>query len=171
MITDSILQIVDDAVQFRQTELGQRMDASGQPSDEWRRVKIFTHRQAGHTTAALTLLDRYPPSLIIAANHSMAHSYRRMALDKGLVAASGLLSQTEEFLDPKAGFKDYLVAQSSINRHWFDNQTHRKLIILDPAGMIEEHRDGRGRHFLRPAGYNEFCDRLLKICDVLVELE
>ena len=162
MITDSILQIVDDAVEFRQSELAHGMYISGAPNDEWKRVKIFSHRQAGHTNAALTLLDRYPPSLIIAANYNMAHYYRHSALDRGIA--------TEQFLNLKT-VSDYLVAQSSVSGHWFDDQPHRKLIILDPASMIEELRDGRGRHGLRPAGYNEFCDRLLTICDVLVELE
>ena len=165
MITDSILQIVDDAVQFRQSDLGYNMRASGAPDDQFKRVKIFTHRQAGHTTAALTLLDRYPPSLIIAANHAMAQYYRSMALDKGLV-----LSQTAQFLDLGA-VRDYLIGQGSIDQEWLDKQPHRKLIILDPASMIKEYRDGRGRDGLFPAGYDEFCDRLLEKCDVLVELE
>ncbi len=165
MITDSILQIVDDAVQFRQTELAHRIYESGAPNDHWKRVKIFSHRQAGHTAAALTLLDRYPPSLIVAANHGMAQYYRSTALERGLT-----LSLTEQFLDLSA-VGDYLVSSTAVNGHWFDDQPHRQLIILDPASMIEESRDGRGRGGLCPAGYNEFCDRLLKICDVLVELE
>ena len=165
MITDSILQIVDDAVQFRQTELAHNMYASGAPNDHWKRVKIFSHRQAGHTNAALTLLDRYPPSLIIAANHGMAQYYRSTALDRGLA-----LSLTEQFLDLRA-VGDYLVSSTAVNGHWFDDQPHRTLIILDPASMIEASRDGRGRGGLNPAGYNEFCDRLLMMCDVLVELE
>ena len=165
MITDSILQIVDDAVQFRQTELAHTIYESGAPNDQWKRVKIFSHRQAGHTNAALTLLDRYPASLIIAANHGMAQYYRSTALDRGLVP-----SLTEQFLDLRA-VRDYLIGQASIDDEWFDKQPHRTLIILDPASMIEESRDGRGRRGLSPAGYDEFCYRLLELCDVLVELE
>ena len=153
MIADSVIDIVNDTVNFQNDDLCNEMIYTGAPPSYYKHIKLFAHRRAGFTTAALRLLDRYTSTLIVTPSHVIKNYYRRMAFDEGLSPS------VQEYID------DHIIPESFIDHRWIcahrPEQRHQ-LIILDPASMIEKRRG--------PNEMNRLRDELFMICDVLVEL-
>ena len=153
VITNEIISIVDDMVQFQTDNLCEDMKRRGHPPHYFRHLKLFSHRRAGVTTAALLLLEKYTSALIVTPSHVISNYYRRMAFDEGLTPT------VEKYIN------DHLVAESTIDQQWIRNRTpqqRHQLIILDPASMIKTRRGIDGMDKLR--------HELFTIGDVLVEL-
>ena len=161
VITDSIIQIVDDAVDFLGSEFCDNHFRKHNANPfYWKWVKIASHRRGGYTTAALHLLQKYTSSLIVTHNYPSANRIRQFAIENNLVPR-----MIDVFHDNIA-IKDHIMPHSRMDNNWFCSlrPEHRyQLIILDPASMIEVDRQ-RGQSF------NEFRDRLFNICDLVVEL-
>lgn len=154
VITDPIIQIVDDAVDFLGSEFCDDHFRK-HPTNPfyWKWVKIASHRRGGYTTAALQLLQKYTPSLIVTHNYPSANRVRQVAIENNLVPRMN-----------NVAIKDHIIPHSRMDNKWFASLGRRyQLIILDPASMIEVDRQ-RGRPF------NEFRDRLFDVCDLVVEL-
>jgi len=159
VITDPIIQIVDDAVGFLGSEFCDTyFRKPGANPLHWKWVKIASHRRGGYTTAALQLLQTYPSSLIVTHNYPSANRIRQFAIEHNLVPR-----MIDVFHDNIA-IKDHIIPHSRMDNHWFSSRPQRhQLIILDPAGMIEIDPQ-RGRSF------TEFRHRLFNVCDLVVEL-
>lgn len=153
MITNEIIGMVDDMVQFQTDNLCEEMKRSGHPPHYFRHLKIFSHRRSGVTTAALTLLEKYTSALIVTPSHVISNYYRRMAFDEGLTPS------VDRYIN------DHLIAEQQIDHQWLrarkPEQRHQ-LIILDPASMIKSRRGDNGMDKLR--------QELFMVGDVLVEL-
>ena len=169
MITTQIIQIVNEAIEFQNSELCERaLRGAGAPPHNWKWVKIDGHRRNGYSTAALMLLELYTSSLIVYPNHNSAAHARRQALDESLVPSlSHVLSCNYHPESSEQAWQSVLKSEQAMDWKWFrglkPNQRHQ-LIILDQASRIEYQRDKRD------GGMDKFRDELFMFCDLLVEL-
>ncbi len=153
MITDNVIDMVNETVSFQSDDLCNEMIYTGAPPSYYKHVKLYAHRRAGFTTAALRLLERYTSTLIVTPSHVIKNYYRRMAFDERLTPS------VQEYIN------DHIVPESLIDTRWIQErrpEQRHQLIILDPASMIERRRGLIQMNMLR--------DELFMICDVLVEL-
>lgn len=153
MITDNVIDIVHETVQFQKDDLCSEMIYTGAPPYYYKHIKLYAHRRAGFTTAALRLLERYTSTLIITPSHVIKNYYRRMAFDEGLTPS------VQEYIN------DHIMPENFIDSRWIRErrpEQRHQLIILDPASIIERKRGSDEMNKLR--------DELFMICDVLVEL-
>ena len=152
MITNEIIQIVNEAHDFQFSELGQELKQSGHPPQYWGKwVKINSHRRAGFTTAAIALQQSYTSSLLVTHNHAIKQHIYHLANELGLYHdwMKDQVKTYEEVMNPN------FFAGLGINaRH--------QLIIIDPASMVEQRLQSR---------IHEFRDHLFQWCDVVVELQ
>lgn len=163
VITNSIIQIVDDAVGFLSSKFCDNHFRNHNVNPfYWKWVKIASHRRGGFTTAALQLLQNYKSSLIVTHNYPSANRMREFAVENNLVP----LDTRGDVFYNNIAIKDYIIPHSRMNDNWFCSLGRRyQLIILDPASIIEiERQRQQGQSFA------EFRDRLFNICDLLVEL-
>ncbi len=158
VITDLIIQIVDDAVGFLGSEFCDYQFRKYPVNPlYWKWVKIASHRRGGYTTAALKLLQSYTSSLIVTNNYPSANRIRQFAIENNLVPRI-----IGDFHD-NITINDHIMPYGRMDDNWFSSLgPHRyQLIILDPASMIEVEKQ---------SAFKEFRNRLFTICDLVVEL-
>ena len=158
MITEQIIQIVNDAIDFQDSELGIELKDNRAPDQYRRWVSIQSHRCAGFSTAALMLLEMYTSSLIIYPNHNIRNHARYQAIEDNLCPTLQPLLLNNIEVD------NILRAEERVDLEWLRGwrpDQRSQLIILDQASMIEQRRKHR---------MEEFRQELLMFCDVLVEL-
>lgn len=169
VITNQIMEIVYDAMGFIESQFcNDAFKRPGANPRQWKLVKVYTHRRAGFTTAALQLLNEYRSSLIVTHNQPAANRLRREAIDNNLVP-----DWCEQDFYNNIRINDHIMAHEWMDDRWF-SQHHSpneryQLIILDCASMIEASRNNGHRGAI--PGMDEFRDRLFNICDLVVELE
>lgn len=161
VITDQIMDIVYDAMGFIESQFcNESLRLPGANPRQWKQVKIYTHRRAGFSTAALQLLNEYRSSLIVTHSQPAANRLRHDAIELGLVP-----DWCEKDFYNNITISDHIVAHERMDERWFiQRRPHERyqLIILDCASMIEASRR---------SGMEEFRDRMFHISDLVVELE
>lgn len=65
-----IKPLVDDSLEFIQQNYN-KFQPGGTPPTEWRYLHVFSHRQVGHTYAAIKLLYDYSPSIIVVPTYGI----------------------------------------------------------------------------------------------------
>ena len=154
VITKSIIDIVDDAVGFMKSESCRKWFIEPHaPARQWRHVKLFSHRRCGFSTAALKLFQKYKPSLIITHSRNSCVDLRIQAMEKKI----------------EGDIHNNIMPITLIDNSWMKGYDMRyKLIIIDCASMIEAKQNNGTRASI--PGMDEFRDKCLHFCDLLVEL-
>ena len=158
VITDLVIKIVDDAVDFLGSEFcDYQFRKHGANPFYWKWVKIASHRRGGYTTAALKLLQKYTSSLIVTHNYPSANRIRQFAIENNLVPRI-----IDDFHD-NITINDHIMPYGRMDDKWFSSGPRRRyqLIILDPASMIEVEKQ---------SAFTAFRNRLFTISDLVVEL-
>lgn len=163
--TETVHGMVDDIFEFQKSELGERLKLDGSPAWYGKYIRLQTHRRAGLTTAALSLMETYTSGLYITHSHASAQYILHFAYDNNLAP-----TWTESIRrGGKDNLHEYITPEWRIDDHWFDGKfrgnERYQLIVIDPASMVEYKRNEKERH-----GIDQLREKLMMICDVLVEL-
>jgi hypothetical protein len=159
VITDPIIDIVDDALGFQQSEIcSEAFIQPGAPGYLWKWVRIGSHRRCGFSYTALQLLEQHPTSLIVTHSQHAANRLRQQAIENHLVP-----KLLDAFHDNIA-IEEYIIPFERMDDRWFIKNQHRqhKLIIFDAASMMGRQTRGNSLH--------PFRERLFNKCELIVEL-